>query len=106
MHQFLSVAVIGDVAVLAVLVERLGVVEFVVRFVGKLIGAAVCFGVECGHHANATNLVLGVHVVTLIAKRSEIHTGRSTHAIDKGKNRLTFGACILNGLLVIVLGPS
>ena len=75
-----------------------GLVVLVVSTVGD--------GVESGHHADAANLVFGVHVVTLVTEGCEIHTSRAAHTVDKGIDLLTALVGIVDGLLVVVLSPS
>ncbi len=100
-----GLAVVGDVAECFVLVERLGVVQFMVRLVGVLVGAAVRLGVECRHNADATHLVLGVHIVTLVAQGGKVHSGTGAHAVDEGDDLLSLGVGVFDGLLIVVLCP-
>ena len=87
-HELLCIAVVGNIAELTVLVIRLRVVNFVISFVGELVGTAVSLSIKSTHHTDAAYTVLGVHVISLIAERGEIHTGRIAFAIDKTQNWL------------------
>ena len=77
-----------------------------VSLIGKLVLATVCLGVECSHHTDAPDFVFRVHIVSLVAKRCEIHTGTGAHTIHEGDDRLSQRAGIVDGLLIVVLCPS
>ena len=105
LDQELVVAIVCDVAEGTVLVERLRVVDFVVRLVVVLVVRAILLRVESRHHADAAQLVLRVHEIHLVTERGEIHSGGSTHAVDEGKDGLVQRVHIVDGLLKVVLCP-
>ena len=77
-----------------------------ISFIGKLVFATIGLRIEGCHHTDTSDFVLRVHVVTLIAERSEIHTCRCTHAVDECDDWLTQFTGIIDSLFVIVLCPS
>ena len=105
LEEQLRVIVVGNVAYPLVLVERFRVIELVVSLVCILVLLTRFLGVEGSHDTDTTDAVLRVHVVHLVAERCEVHTCRSTCAVDESDHLLTLLVGIVDSLLVIVLSP-
>ena len=101
-----GIVVLGNVAILLVLVHALGSVVLAVGLAVKLVLLTVLDGEERRHHAYATQLVLQVHHVDLVAERCEILTCRCTETVDKHIYALSAVMSIVDGLLEVVLGPG
>ena len=85
--QFLIIALCGITVPLV-----LSVTLCSVKFIPSLVGIGVFLSsqhvVETCNHTDSTKTVLHVHVVNLVAKHSQIHGTRITHAIHKGNHLL------------------
>ena len=106
LNQQRGIVVLGNVAILLVLVDTLGSVVLAVGLAVKLILLTVLDSEERCHNAYATQLVLQVHHVNLVAKRCEILTSRCTKSVDKHIHALSTVVSIVDSLLEIVLSPS
>ena len=105
-HQLLIIlAVLGNVTIPLVFVVRLRIVQLMVSLIGVLIGGAILFSIESGHHTDGAKHILGVHVVHFITYAGQVHSSRGTEAIHESIYLLTMLMGIVDSLLEVIDSP-